>query len=214
MTAMEGLPTDTPVLTEAQIPIPWVQRTPYTKTREVVLQDGKRSLQVRSSREGAPFSPGHSSLLFLKRSHIREAPLCFGTILDIDPKKSETGARQITGGMLKNHGPDTEAESFIDGAREEALAETGFLASIEDIYPAARIVKSGFPRRNLKTDTSSGEKTTVTQNVFARFGEADFIETDDSDAKDPRWDIASPSVLESGEFFKSHSIIVAAVLML
>lgn len=190
---------------------PWVQRTPYTQTCEIFAND-KKTLHVRSSREGAPFSSGQASLLFLNYKD-NGLGLMVGSILDVDLKKSLRGARQIPGGMLKNPLPDNkdEQESFIDGAREEALAETGMLVPRGDLYPAAIVVKSRFPGRLLQSDESSGKKTTVTQKVFAYFGDAEFVETDDGDAKDPRWEQFS-DVVESGRWFRSHALIVPAVV--
>jgi len=187
----------------------WIQTTQYTRTRKVFEND-KKKLQVISSREGAPFSSGHTSLLFLK--HEEGVGLCVGSILDVDPKKGQRGGRQIPGGMLKNPLPGKEKqESFIDGACEEALAETGVFVSRGDLYPAATIVKSRFPGRLLSEDASSGEKTTITQKVFAHWGDVEFIETDDGDAKDPSWEPFS-QIVESGKWFRSHALLVPAVV--
>ena len=127
----------------------WIQKTPYTWTK-LVEKYGGPWLKVCSSREGAPFGPGHTSVIPLR---VVEWKLQVGNILDVDPKKGKQPGRQLTGGMLKlDKDSDTTTEffeeeaegetragkllldnewrpreSFIDGAREEMLAFDLFL---------------------------------------------------------------------------------------
>ena len=172
-------------------------------------------LHVHSARDIAPFANGRATALLFK---VEGGSLKIVGVIDGDTRKWQgkyPSPRVATpGGLLKDYGKEAGGvEEYIVAAVQESFEEAGAVVSEENMYPLCRITKENSPFRNAKTDTEMGQRHTVEFCVFAHAGDVELRETDDNDAKHPRWcDVFSEVLSPESAWYPQHVAIVLSSL--